>query len=49
MAAYMDYGRWLSSGDEEALARACSYQQDDVRALGLVWRWLVDNAPEREG
>ncbi len=49
MAAYLDYGRWLSSGDLEALARACSYQQDDVRALGLVWRWLVDNAPEREG
>jgi predicted RecB family nuclease len=49
MAAYLDYRRWLASGDIEALSRACSYQQDDVRALGLVWRWLVDNAPEREG
>jgi len=48
MAAYLDYQRWLSSGDMEALSRACSYQQDDVRALGIVWRWLVENAPERE-
>jgi len=49
MAAYRDYRYWLESGDIEALSRACSYQQDDVRALGLVWRWLVDNAPERVG
>ncbi len=49
MAAYLDYGRWLRTGDVEALSRACSYQADDVRALGLVWRWLVDNAPERAG
>jgi predicted RecB family nuclease len=49
MAAYRDYGYWLRSGDVEALSRACSYQQDDVKALGLVWRWLNDNAPERAG
>jgi predicted RecB family nuclease len=48
MAAYLDYRRWLNSGDLEALSRACSYQQDDVKALGLVWRWLVENAPERD-
>jgi predicted RecB family nuclease len=48
MAAYRDYRYWLESGDIEALSRACSYQQDDVRALGLVWRWLVENAPEGE-
>jgi hypothetical protein len=28
-----------------ALARACNYQQADVEALAVVWRWLVMNRP----
>lgn len=43
-AALNDYNLWLSRGDETALARACSYQRDDVVAMVAVWRWLVENA-----
>lgn len=44
--AYMDYQKWLEDNDVEALASACAYQQDDVSAMILVRRWLVDNAPD---
>lgn len=43
-AAYNDYRRWLSSGDLDALRRACNYQQADVQALAVVWNWLVTQA-----
>lgn len=43
--AYNDYRLWLARGDVYALARACNYQQADVEALAIVWRWLVENRP----
>jgi len=42
--AYHDYQRWLRQQDDYGLAQACTYQRDDVLALGLVWQWLVDNS-----
>ena len=42
-ACYNDYRLWLAKGDVEALARASNYQQADVEALIVVWRWLVEN------
>ncbi len=42
-AAYNDYRLWLRRGDLHALSRACNYQQADVEALAVVWRWLVEN------
>ncbi|MFN8451189.1 MAG: ribonuclease H-like domain-containing protein [Anaerolineae bacterium] len=44
-AAYNDYRLWKLRGDMRALARSCNYQQADVEALAVVWRWLVDNRP----
>jgi predicted RecB family nuclease len=44
-AAFNDYRLWLARGDVHALARACNYQQADVEALAVVWRWLVENQP----
>ncbi len=44
-AAYNDYRHWLAHGDVRALARSCNYQQADVEALVVVWRWLVENYP----
>jgi predicted RecB family nuclease len=44
-AAYVDYQKWLNSHDLNALASACVYQQDDVTAMMVVRRWLVENAP----
>lgn len=46
-AAYRDYRLWLSTGSLEALARACNYQQADVEALVVVWRWLVENRSQQ--
>jgi uncharacterized protein len=45
--AYDDYRCFLTTGDGAALARACSYQRDDVEAMRVVWSWLVANAPAR--
>lgn len=45
--AYYDYRRFLTTGDGEALARACCYQRDDVEAMRVVWAWLVANDPTR--
>ncbi len=28
---------------DQTLMRACTYQRDDVLALGLVWQWMVEN------
>ncbi|MEO8394280.1 MAG: ribonuclease H-like domain-containing protein [Chloroflexota bacterium] len=42
-ACYNDYRLWLAKGDVEALARAANYQQADVEALIVVWRWLIEN------
>ena len=42
-ACYNDYRLWLAKGDVTALARAANYQQADVEALIVVWRWLVEN------
>lgn len=44
-AAYTDYQKFLNHHDFKALASACAYQQDDVSAMMIVRRWLVDNAP----
>jgi predicted RecB family nuclease len=44
--AARNYHLWLVDGYAGALARACSYQRDDVIALRLVWEWLVNNHPE---
>ena len=41
--AYLDYQRWLRQQSDHNLMRACTYQRDDVLALGLVWQWLVEN------
>ncbi len=43
--AYLNYRAWLRRGDLRLLTHACAYQRDDVEALGVVWRWLVDNRP----
>lgn len=37
-AAWRDYQRWLATGEEIALRRACAYQADDVLAMRIVWR-----------
>jgi predicted RecB family nuclease len=44
-AAYSDYVAWRHSGEERLLASACHYQSDDVEAMRVVMRWLVENAP----
>lgn len=44
-AAYNDYRLWLRTGDVNTLSRAANYQQADVEALGVVWKWLIDNRP----
>jgi predicted RecB family nuclease len=44
-AAFNDYRQWLAWGRLDALARSCNYQQADVEALTVVWRWLVENQP----
>ncbi len=46
-AAYNDYRLWLSTGNLDALSRACNYQQADVEALTVVWRWLVDHRDQQ--
>lgn len=43
-AALNDYNLWLSRGDDRALSRACMYQRDDVLAMHILWRWLVDHS-----
>lgn len=43
--AYFNYVGWLRGGDVRLLAEACTYQRDDVAALGVVWRWLAANGP----
>jgi predicted RecB family nuclease len=48
-AALNDYNLWLSRGDDTALARSCSYQRDDVLAMVVVWRWLVENVEGYKG
>jgi predicted RecB family nuclease len=45
LAAFRDYETWLSKGDETALARTCAYQSDDVSALAVVRRWMIENYP----
>jgi predicted RecB family nuclease len=45
--AYMDYRRWLRTGDVKLLTSSCAYQSDDVIALEKVWEWLVTNTPQR--
>lgn len=44
-AAFLDYREWQRTGDVNALASACTYQSDDVEAMVMVQRWLVENAP----
>ena len=44
-AAFRDYETWLSNGDETALTRTCAYQSDDVSALAVVRRWMIENYP----
>jgi len=46
-AAYLDYQKWLRNRDLKALASASTYQQDDVKAMMIVRRWLVENAPPK--
>jgi hypothetical protein len=43
-AAFNDYNLWLSRDDVHALTRACTYQRDDVRAMQVVWSWMVQNS-----
>lgn len=45
LSAFMDYKKWLRNGDETALSRTCKYQSDDVKALSIVRRWMIDNKP----
>lgn len=42
-AAETDYRRWLVSGEVEHITRACGYQRDDVLALAIIWKWLIEN------
>ena len=42
-AAETDYRHWLESGEVEHLIHACEYQRDDVLALAVVWKWLIEN------
>lgn len=46
-AAFNDYNMWLSRDDLHALTRACTYQRDDVRAMQVVWSWMVDNTSKK--
>jgi predicted RecB family nuclease len=45
-AALRDYERWLATDDVRALERAAAYQLDDVRAMVIVWGWLVAQASD---
>ncbi|MBI5961664.1 MAG: ribonuclease H-like domain-containing protein [Chloroflexi bacterium] len=40
--AWSDYRAWISSGNTAHLARACSYQLDDVRAMIVVAAWVAE-------
>ncbi len=42
-AAETDYRKWLESGEVEHITHACEYQRDDVLALVVVWKWLIEN------
>jgi predicted RecB family nuclease len=42
--AFNDYQSWLATGDVSLLTQACAYQRDDVVALAVVWKWLMENA-----
>ena len=42
-AAETDYRKWLISGDQQHIINACEYQRDDVLALAVVWKWLINN------
>lgn len=42
-AAETDYRKWLVSGEVEHITHACQYQRDDVLALAVVWKWLIEN------
>ncbi len=46
--ALYDYTHWRRQDDLHAITRACTYQREDVVALGLVWRWLVENQPPQD-
>ncbi|MBA3875219.1 MAG: ribonuclease H-like domain-containing protein, partial [Anaerolineae bacterium] len=42
-AAETDYRKWLISGEVQHITHACEYQRDDVLALAVVWKWLIEN------
>lgn len=42
-AAFRDYEKWLQNGDEEALSRTCKYQSNDVSALAVVRKWMIES------
>ncbi len=42
-AAETDYRKWLISGEVQHITQACQYQRDDVLALAVVWKWLIEN------
>jgi len=48
-AAFRDYQRWLAMRDLKAIASACTYQQDDVVAMMVVRKWLIENLPDKPG
>jgi hypothetical protein len=31
----------------EALERTSAYQRDDVIAMEIIWKWLVENNPDQ--
>lgn len=43
LQAYFDYRHWLQTGDESHLLQSVNYQVDDVKALAVVWRYLVQH------
>jgi len=45
LQAYFDYRHWLKTGDNRHLLQSVNYQVDDVKALAIVWRYLVQHIP----
>jgi len=46
LQAYFDYRQWLKTRDNSHLLQSVNYQVDDVKALAVVWRYLIQHITE---
>lgn len=49
LMAYIDYKRWLETGNEQKFESFSAYLSDDIIALETLWTWMVKNAPLKHG